>query len=203
MCDESNGDFYRRALRRHGTGPKAVGWTSGRAQADRFRIIDEAVDLDGARILDVGCGLGALYDYLAARGRRIDYVGIDAVPGMVSRARAMCPEGEFRATSLEGLHAAAACAPHSFDYVVASGIFARRADCSMDTVLRTAEVMFGLCRRAVVFNSLSARSPRNARRGFAIDPADALPGLMEITPALAMSHHPRIGDVSFVLRRLH
>ncbi len=203
MCDETNAVFYRKALRRHGAGPRAVGWTTRRAQTDRFRIIDEAVDLDGASVLDVGCGLGGLYDYLAAQGRRIDYVGIDPVAAMVSRARVMRPEGDFREMSLEGSHDVAAFPPRSFDYVLASGIFSRRGDCTLETVMRTAELMFGLCRRAAVFNSLSAQSPRNGRRGFTVDPVAALAGLLAISPAFEMSHHPRIGDVTFVLRRLH
>ncbi|MFD0858460.1 magnesium protoporphyrin IX methyltransferase [Roseovarius aquimarinus] len=74
-----------------------------RAGRDRMRDLMLAQlpqDLTGARILDAGCGTGALAVALAARGA--DVVAIDISPALIDIARRRQPEGlpgriEFRA----------------------------------------------------------------------------------------------------------
>jgi len=39
-------------------------------------------------VLDVGCGIGGLYDFLQEQGIQCEYVGIDINPNMISRAKA-------------------------------------------------------------------------------------------------------------------
>lgn len=45
----------------------------------------------GLRVLDAGCGTGALAERLAATGTEVDYVGVDLSPAMLARARGRCP----------------------------------------------------------------------------------------------------------------
>lgn len=202
MSDGTSGRFYRLALRKHGEGARAVGWRNRRAQRRRFRVIDRALELDGARLLDVGCGLGAFNAWLRERGRRVEYVGIDPVAAMVEAARRLEPDAEFHETSLETAHETGLFAERSFDYAVASGIFSRRQHCDAAFLARIAEMMFRVSRRGVVLNSLSTRAPGTEHRGWRIDPAVALPRLLAITPDMTMHHDPAIGDVTFVLRRI-
>lgn len=201
MSDALSDAFYRAAVRAHGHGPQAVGWSTACAQRSRFRIIDEALDLHGARLLDVGCGLGAMYEYLREHGRAVEYVGIDPVPEMIARARERLPDAEFHELSLEQAREDARIEFGSFDFVVASGIFSRRGRCSPARVAFAARLMFEACREAAMFNSLSARIARNRGRGFRVDPAEVCALLLDITPHLAMRHDPGIGDVAFTLRR--
>lgn len=201
MSDAESDRFYASAAKRHRSGPLAVGWSGIEAQEGRFAMMDAALDFDGARVLDVGCGLGALAGYLRDRGRRIDYVGIDTVPRMIHSARTTYPEDDFHRTDLAGAVADGLFEPMSFDYVVASGTFSRRGACDAGFVVEFAELMFGLCSSAAAFNSLSSRFARNARRGFAVDPAEIAVPLMDIGGALTMRHCADLGDVSCVLRR--
>ncbi len=68
-----------------------------RAGRDRMREVllsQVGVDLSGQRILDAGCGTGALSFELAARGA--DVVAVDLSPELVKIAEARCPKGLAR-----------------------------------------------------------------------------------------------------------
>jgi ubiquinone/menaquinone biosynthesis C-methylase UbiE len=64
-------------------------------------LLDAAGVRDGARSLDVGCGLGDLCAAAAARGARA--TGVDLAEGMVDAARAAHPELEIRRGDAEDL----------------------------------------------------------------------------------------------------
>lgn len=78
-----------------------------------MRIVNAA---DPFSINDLGCGYGALLDYLDARGFKTDYTGIDVSPEMV-RAAALRFEGRANADFI-----CAARIDREADYSVASGI---------------------------------------------------------------------------------
>ncbi|QON81881.1 class I SAM-dependent methyltransferase [Mycobacterium tuberculosis] len=88
-----------------------------------MRIVNAA---DPFSINDLGCGYGALLDYLDARGFKTDYTGIDVSPEMV-RAAALRFEGRANADFI-----CAARIDREADYSVASGIFNVRLK-SLDT----------------------------------------------------------------------
>lgn len=79
------------------------------------RLLDEYVDGDGGRVLDLGCGSGRVTAPLAERG--FDVVGIDVSETMVEVARELHPGVEFRVDDATDLSFPDA----SFDYVLFAG----------------------------------------------------------------------------------
>jgi SAM-dependent methyltransferase len=83
--------FYRHALARYGENAEGVHWRSSESQQIRFEVLRSLLppNLSGCSLVDVGCGLGDLHQFLAARDDLPrQYIGLDAVEVMVERARA-------------------------------------------------------------------------------------------------------------------
>jgi len=55
-------------------------------------VLSEVLALDGARVLDIGCGDGALVRYMTRHGARV--TGLECTPAQINKARATAPEGD-------------------------------------------------------------------------------------------------------------
>ena len=80
-------DYYEKNLIKHKKGPKAVNWRNKKTQNLRFKKICEIGNLNNKKILDVGCGLSHLHDYLLKKKIKCKYIGIDISSEMISLAK--------------------------------------------------------------------------------------------------------------------
>lgn len=129
-----------------------VDWSCVPTQALRFRKLLKLCDFDGPFSLnDLGCGYGALLDYLALYHPQtsVDYLGIDLSAAMVRRAR------ERYAGDLVRFHHGRE-SPRAADYTIASGIF----NVMLDQPVAIWEHLI-----ATTLSHLSATS----RKGFAVN----------------------------------
>src|SRR5258707_3785595 len=82
--------YYTEKLGAHGASPQGVDWNGAESQRLRF---DQLLRVSGAEpefsLNDVGCGYGALLDYLGSLGKKCDYVGIDISEAMIAKAEAL------------------------------------------------------------------------------------------------------------------
>jgi SAM-dependent methyltransferase len=111
--------YYTQKLRRFGPTPMGVDWSCMPTQALRFRKLLKICDFDSPFSLnDVGCGYGALLDYLALYHplTSVDYLGIDVSSAMVRSARRR-RSGDL----IQFRHGRES--PRHADYSIASGIF--------------------------------------------------------------------------------
>ena len=107
---------YAESFRIHGDSPSSLLTPKGRNDL-RFRAIDPFVSRKGARVLDYGCGLGYMYQYLHEAGCEIEYVGIDILPEFIEACREKYPGANFRhidaEENVDGI----------YDVVFSSGVF--------------------------------------------------------------------------------
>lgn len=109
--------------------------TLGRLQKIRGRILDEMIE-PGTRVLEVGCGTGALLMMMAERGARV--TGIDAAPKMVETAREKIAIADLAGSDARRLHALQIedfLEPASFDRVVSVLAFSEMTDAEVDALL--------------------------------------------------------------------
>lgn len=91
-------------------------------------------DLDGKTILDIGCGLASYYEFLRARGLKVNYIGYDIVEPFIKVNRERFPEAHFelRDISRDGI-------AHRADYAVMCQVFNNKyASVSNDEVVKKA-----------------------------------------------------------------
>lgn len=148
--------LYGESLAEHGATSQAVGWRDEASQRLRFDKLFQLVadDEDEVSVADLGCGYGAMFDYLAERlgGRLVAYVGIDVNPGMVAAARARVADP--RASFAEGALPQEPCS-HAF----VSGTFNVKLEASdaewEEFVRDTLRSLARLAGRGLAFNLLT------------------------------------------------
>jgi len=149
--------YYSARLREHGASAQGVDWNSPASQRLRFaqllRICGERRDFS---LNDIGCGYGALFDYLLELGRRCDYLGVDIAAAMIGKA-AELHLGKEGCRFLAGERA-----DRRADYSVASGIFNVKLsapDASWRAhVLRTLHDLDATSKNGFAFNCLTKYS---------------------------------------------
>src|SRR4051812_5574931 len=112
-------DYYAEKLAAHGDTPRGVDWNGEESQAIRFDQLCKVIapERSTVSINDLGCGYGALLDYLGGRYSSTRYLGVDVSDEMIGAATKRnrdLPNARF-ITSAEPDEGA--------DYGVASGIF--------------------------------------------------------------------------------
>jgi SAM-dependent methyltransferase len=175
---EQIAEYYGRAFAAHGDTPRGMDWNSEEAQTLRFEKLLQHLPLEGARLLDVGCGTGELYALLRRRGAPIaQYVGIDLVQPMIQTASGKFA-GDVRAAFRHG--GLDSLGSERFDIVVASGIFNVKQDAAAEAwetyVFDTIRAMYARADRAIAFNLLTdlADADRRAPHLYYADPGRLL-----------------------------
>lgn len=164
--------YYTDRIQKHGLTPLGVDWNSSEGQLARFHQLTQLVDdrTDEFSLIDLGCGYGALVDYLASRWTGFQYVGCDVSREMIEAATAK-HASDPRATFHQG-----ATPPTDADFVVASGIFNVRMQHSDESWLKyiedTLDLMHRSSRKGFAFNCLTSYSDEDRKRSdlFYADP---------------------------------
>jgi len=155
--------YHSGMLAEHGDTPGGVGWNGEPAQIRRFEQLVKVIDLPGAFSLnDVGCGYGALFDFLQSRFADFAYAGWDVSNDMVQAARA-----RYAAKANARFHLAGGPTEEA-DYGIASGIFSMRFGRSDsewgEYVKAMLDVLDRTSRRGFAFNSLTSYSDQEKMR---------------------------------------
>ncbi len=180
-------EHYSESLDQFGYSMGAVGWGSPESQQIRFQVLTEIGMYPRASVVDIGCGMGDIYDYLDRHFHvRDGYLGIDITPRMVEAATARYPEGRFIADDILNPRTSIPRA----DFVLASGIFALlKLDLEPHRIMTDLiAAMFHLCKEGLAFNSLSSWTPHPEPDKFFVDPEKALRICRGITPWVTLRH---------------
>lgn len=112
---------YMERFRKYGMDIRTLASGNRDRQLIRFRAFSEIGDLNGASVLDVGCGFGDFYQYLKDEGIKVKYTGIDICPAFVEVCAERFPEAKFAVKDLQ-----TDPVKEKYDYVVSSQTFNNR-----------------------------------------------------------------------------
>ena len=111
-------EYYTSKLAQHGETPQGVDWNGEESQILRFEQLCQIIDTSNHfSINDLGCGYGALYDFLTNKYEEFSYSGVDVSESMIRAA-------EQRYKDKSQARFVLSSEPDQIaDYCVASGIF--------------------------------------------------------------------------------
>lgn len=150
-------EYFSQKLDAYGATAKGVDYNGEEAQQVRFAELVKVIN--PARkftVMDYGCGYGALFDFLRARGWEFEYYGVDLIEKMVEAGREKFkefPNAHFSTDEREFPTA---------DYLLAAAIFNIKLDADYeewrDFTCETLTRMNGLCSQGFAFNMLTKYS---------------------------------------------
>jgi SAM-dependent methyltransferase len=159
--------FYGKKLLQYDLPENQVGWRSRRTQEARFSVLAGIGDLQGRRILDLGCGLGCLYGWLKGRGWEGEYTGYDLLAPMVRRARKRFPEARFEVRDL-----LADPPDRAWDHVLINGIFNHRVRDNWVWIDRTVRAAFERAEKGLALNLLNGEEDSSDPEMFYATPSE-------------------------------
>ena len=191
--------FFDKALRMHGDRPDAVRW-SQTGQAMHYKSLLDVGNIDGARILDFGCGKGDFYQFLKDRNINVRYSGFDINGSQISFARQKFPDVDFRVFDAEK-----DALNEDFDYIFLCGVFNLKVQGLEETVKTILKKLFERCRIAIAFNALSDHNPRKDFELNYLSPEGMFKfAVKELSPFVSLRHDRMFCDfVMFVYRDIN
>jgi ubiquinone/menaquinone biosynthesis C-methylase UbiE len=140
----------------YGDSIHSVGWFSRETQIKRFEILCEIfgtreADLSGQTVLDLGCGLGDLYEFLQQNKLALDYTGIDVSKKMLRIAQKKYPKVKFAQADFLSDNFT-----DTYDYILCSGAFNLKMENGLTYLRSTIKKMINQAKKGVAFNLLSA-----------------------------------------------
>ena len=194
-------DSYRRTFEQYGNAPEAVQW-SAEGQRWRFDKLLEIApsdgELQGKRLLEIGCGLGHLYSHIREGVGQVDYTGIDIVPEMIVHAQVAHPDAVFECRDIFQNPIT-----ESFDYVFISGVFngPLRPD-SKDFLSAMITHAYAACSIGLAFNFTSSHVNFVSEDTNYFDPCWVLSEVLgKLSKKVDMYHHYKNCDVAVHVKR--
>lgn len=157
--------YYSMKLAEHGQTHRGADWNTKESQIFRFQQLAKVIVPGHPFSLnDLGCGYGALYDYLQERFEVFSYAGCDISEAMIAAARSRLSEKS------NASYLVASEPPDVADYGIASGIFNVRLDRNdsewREHLESTLDVLDRTSRRGFAFNCLTSYSDPEKMRDY-------------------------------------
>lgn len=130
---------------------KALWWEWNKEQQLRFKILLSCIEWNNNSILDVWCGIWDLYKYIFfyKYNNIKQYVGVDILENSINTAKELHPNWDFNI--IEDIKE---IKKDTFDYIIASGIFAVNIENAKEKYFSMIEELFFKSKKWFVFNML-------------------------------------------------
>lgn len=147
-------DFYPEYYKNNKNNAQTVGWFSKKDQIVRFKkLLDIGVE-NGDSILDFGCGLGDLYEYMNKHYDNFKYYGVDINQDFINKCKEKYPDVIFqKITDISDFK-------RKYDWFIASGAFTVYTP--MKDMLNTIKTAFKQTKYGMAINFLEHTHAKNS-----------------------------------------
>ena len=149
---------YEEFYNEYGDSSAGVGWFKAEMTDPRFEALTSHIKNNECRVLDFGCGLGAMREWMLERIGNFDYVGIDITPNNVDVAKQKYPDCKFFLGDIL-TNSSILSEIGLVDYSVLCGVFTMKIDFSDDDMFefmkRTLKEVWSMTTKSMSFNLTS------------------------------------------------
>ena len=147
---------------------KRMGWSNRESQHSRFHQLSSISAFFEHSILDIGCGIGGLYEHMQSKDLDVKYTGIDIRKDFIEQATKSF--ATHTSSHPEFIHADFLDPDFQteYDYIFASGTFNHRIPNQMQYIEACIKKMIKLSRYAVGFNLLSDTTPYHMKEAHSL-----------------------------------
>lgn len=155
---------YEECFMQYGDCCKGVDWPNEIDALKRYKVMMEIIEFDkshvvtGERVsvLDFGCGLGHLYDYISENSYDFDYTGADISELFVKSCRKKYPQGKFICIDILNGEGGS---EKQYDYILVNGVFTEKRELTFEEMFQYVKKMisrlYSMCKYGVAFNVMS------------------------------------------------
>ena len=192
-----NIEIYGKAFDTYGDDSRSCLWS--KPMIPRYQELVKIAPLENASVLEIGCGIGGVYEYMVkdCRINNLTYKGVDLVEGMVELAKEKYPKAHFEVRNiLENP------IEEQYDYVFFCGTFNFAMD--EEFMKKMLKEGFSYCKKGMAFNFVSTYvNFRNDEEEAAYyKPQDIFTFCVEnLSKKVQMNHHYMKCDTSVFVYR--
>ena len=162
FCLKKIEEYYTKKINAYGNKPMGVDWKDKSSQQLRFLQLLKIIESKNKfTINDIGCGYGALYEFMQDYYKSFKYYGFDISEAMIEKASSL-----YNPKNVSFLRSSS---PNLInDYSVASGIFNVRLNTNnndwLEYIKKTLKIMDKKSIKGFSFNCLSSYSDKSKMR---------------------------------------
>lgn len=146
--------YYKNLLEQHGDSPLAVQHINSASQYKRFEILS-AIDNNAQSIIDLGCGLGDMYQYLQNNNFDGRYLGLDFLDDFIKLANDKFDSSNKKNVDFQVCDLNKDDIPSGYDYILLSGVFNNKMENNKEFMFNTLKKMFTSANKGIAFNVMS------------------------------------------------
>lgn len=154
-------DHYEKCFEKYGDSHLGVDWPIERDAQERYRVMLEIADFsernESNTVLDFGCGLAHLYDYIKAKNlsKRFKYCGLDLSQKFIDECVKKHPTLNFYCLDI--------CDPNfsinPYDYIIMNGLYTEKRELSFEEMweffTKSLKTAFQYAEKGIAFNLMS------------------------------------------------
>jgi ubiquinone/menaquinone biosynthesis C-methylase UbiE len=178
--------FYNERFKQCGNSITANGWKDQASQFLRFEYLIKDFDIQGKTILDVGCGLGDLYQFLTNKfGDNFQYIGIDISSALLTQAKLNYPADNAQFIECDIFTFQEYCST-DIDYAVESGMLSFKVANNEQYAQQVMAKMFQLAKLGCSLNFLSTNVDFQLDKNHHYDPEQVTAWAIKLTSNLTL-----------------